>query len=294
MLTANPVWQWQQPASMVRQPTKTPFDVITAMIQEFSELGLQQCDRTQPSRTVFAMPKTIMRSFSLSYKLMARTQSNLMKRIAVVRFVAKDIAAPVESRDQAGGNFRLADIQRCDFPSQWQRSRSVHGVQLVTLGITAARSAPGAITVLAVTSNGQWFAVHSGNQAGLPQSSQLLFHNIHQSLDFGRSHSATHCGLRRQFSPRPKVCRPILRLAGPRRRSFVQRGPKENHHDLNVKESGRASKVPTDPILHRIDIMPTRVRVPCLISLKKGFNKISMYANSPILPVSPPSMLASA
>ena len=121
-----------------------------------------------------------------------------------------------------------------------------------------------------------------------------LFHNIHQSLDFRRSQPTTHGGLRRQFFSQPEVHRPIFQLAGPRGRPFVQRGPKENHHDLEVKESGRASRVPSYQTFCRIGIMPTRVRVPCLISLKKGFNKISMDANSPIFPAPPQPMLASA
>jgi len=238
--------------------------------------------------------KTVTRSFSLCHQLMARTQGNIVKWITVIRLVAKDISAPLESRDQAGGNFGFAGVQRRDFPSQRQRSRSIHGVQLVPLGITAACSTPGTIGVFAVTSNGQGFAVHNGNQTGLSQLNQVLFHNVHQPLDFGRSQSATHRGLRGQFSHRPEVLGPIFRLAGPGSRPFVQRSPKENHHDIEVKESAQVSNIPNDQNSCRIGIMPTRVRVPCLISLKKGFNKISMDANSPIFPAPPPSMLASA
>ena len=294
MRTTDPVWQRQQSTSMVRQPTKTSFDIITAMIQNLSELVLQQCHRTQPSRAVFAVSKAVTRSLSLGHQLMARAQSNIVKRITVVRLVAKDISAPVEDRDQTGGNYGFAGVQRRDFPSQRQWRWSVDGMQLVPLGVTPTRSTPSTIRVFTVTSNGQGFAVHNSNQAGRSQLSQVLFHNIHQPLDFGRSQSATHRRLRGQFSSYPKVFWPIFRLAGPGCRAFVQCCPKENHHDLEVKESGRASREPTDRIFHRIGIMLTRVRVPCLISLKKGFNKISMNANSPIFPAPPPSMLAGA
>jgi hypothetical protein len=280
VFTADPVGQWQQPARMIRQPTETTLDIIAAMIQRFSELVLQQCHRTQPSRAVFAMSKTVTRPFSLSHQLMARTQGNIVKRITVIRLVAKDISAPVESRDQAGGNFGFTGVQWRDFPDQRQWGRPIHGVQLVTLGVTPACSTPSTIGVSAVTSDGQRLAVHNGNQAGLSQLGQVLFHNIHQSLDFGRSQSATHRRLRWQFSYWPKAFRPIFGLAGPRGRPFVQRGPQEHHDDFEVKESGRASRVPTGQISDRIGTIPTRVRVPCFISLKKGFNKISMYANS--------------
>jgi hypothetical protein len=200
----------------------------------------------------------------------------------------------MESRDQTGGNLRFAGVQRCDLPNQWQRSRSVDGVQFVPFGVTTASASPGTVGIFAVTSNGQRFSVHDDHQASLSQSSQALLHNIHPSMDFGRSQSATDSRLRGQCFPRPQVFRPIFRLAGPCDRSFVQRSPKENHHDLEVKESAQVSKGPKDQTSCQIGIMPTRVRVPCLISLKKGVNKISMCANSPIFPAPPRPMLADA
>ena len=134
VFTADPVWQWQQSARMIRQPTETTLDIIAAMIQRFSELVLQQCHRTQPSKAVFAMSKTVTGSFSLSHQLMARTQGNIVKRITVIRLVAKDISAPMESGDQAGGNFGFTGVQWRDFPDQRQWGRPIHSVQLVTLG----------------------------------------------------------------------------------------------------------------------------------------------------------------
>jgi len=172
---------------MIRQPAKPPLDIVAAVIEYFSESVLQQCHRTQSSRTMSTMPKTIARSFSFSNQLMAGTQSNVVKRIAVVRLVAKDVTAPLESREQADGDFWFADVQRRYFPSQWQEGRSIHGVQLVPFRVASASSTPGAIGVFAVASNRQRFAIHDGNQTGLSQLGQVLLHNIHQSLDFGRS-----------------------------------------------------------------------------------------------------------
>ncbi len=272
MSATNPIWQRQQTAAMIGQPAKTSFYIVAAVIERSSKLVLQQCHRTQSSRTVSTMPQTVARSFPFSYQLMSRHQGNLVKRIAVVCLVAKDIAAPLESREQARSNLRFADVQRGNFPSQGQGSRSVHGMQLVSFGIAAARSAPGTIGVFAVTSDRQWFAVHDGNPTALSQLAQVSFHNIQEPLNFRRLQSAAHGWLRRQFSSGPKAFRPIFGLAGPQNRPFVQRGPKENHDDFDVKESGPASMVPIDQIFHRIGTMPTRVRVPCLISLKKGFN----------------------
>jgi hypothetical protein len=51
----------------------------------------------------------------------------------------------------------------------------------------------------------------------------------------------------------------------------VQHGPQEHHDDFEVKESGRASRGWVDHIFDRLGTMLTRVRVPCLILLEKGF-----------------------
>ena len=151
---------------------------------------------------------------------------------------------------------------------------------------------PTQVGVFAVTSNHQRFAIHDGNQASLLQLSQVLFHNVHQSLDFGRSQSTAHGGLRRQFLPWPQVLGPIFGATRPGRRPFMHHSPEVNHYDLEVKDSCRVSNVPNDQTPYRFGTMSTRVRVPCLISLKKGSNKISMYANSPIFPAFPTPMLA--
>jgi hypothetical protein len=74
----------------------------------------------------------------------------------------------------------------------------------------------------------------------------------------------------------------------------MQGSPKEDHDELEVKESAPISKVPNDSIFRRTGIMPTRVRVPCLISLKKGFHEIIMCANSLIFQPFQLALLADA
>ena len=292
MLTTDPVGQGQQSTTMISQPAKTSLDIVATVINGFPESVSQQGHRTQPAGAVSAMPKTVARSFSLSHQLMARAQSNVVKRITVVCLVAKDVTAPLERREQTGGDFWFAGVQRCYFPSQWQESRSVHGVQLVSLGIATTSSTPRAIRVFAVASDCQRFPVHDSNQTSLSQLGQVLFHNIHEPLDFGRSQSATHGRLRWQLSPCPEAIRPILGLAGPRCRPFVHCGPEEDHDNFEVKESDRASRVPTGQVSDRIGIMPTRVRVPCLISFKKGFQQDKHVRELAIFPAFPLPVLA--
>ena len=116
------------------------------------------------------------RSFAISYQLMPRMQGNVVKRIAVIRLVSKEVSAPAESRDQTCRHFRFAGVQRCHFPRQRQRSGTINRMQFVTFGITSARSAPSTVGVFAVASHHQRLAVDDVHPTGLPQMNQMLFH----------------------------------------------------------------------------------------------------------------------
>ena len=270
MFPTNPVGQGRQASSVVGQPAKLAFDVVAAMIQVFPELVFQQGHRTQSTWTMLAMPQTGLRSFAFRYQLMSRTQGKVVKRITVVRLVPEKVAAPVESRDQTGGHLGFTPVQRGNFPGQGQRRRAVDRVQLVALGVTTARSTPRSVGVFAVASDQQRLSIHHFHPVGLPQLHEVFFHNVQQPLDFGGSQSTTHGRLRGQLFSGPQAVGPVVSSTRPAGGTLMQRCPHKNHHDLEVKDSGPVSLAPNDPNPHQSGIMPTRVRVPCLVSLKKG------------------------
>jgi len=216
------------------------------------------------------MSQASLRSFAFGHQLIARTQSRVVQRITVILLVTQEVSAPFRSREQAGGRVRLTDVHGRNFPTQRDWGRTVNRMELIPFGLAAARSTPSTVRVFTVASHDQRFSVHHIDASVLTALDQTFFHKVKQPLCFRRSQSAAHRRLRRQSFPWPQALGPIGKAARPGCRPFMQNRPEVNHNDLEVKDSCRVSRAPNCQNPHRTAIMYARVRVPCLVSLKKG------------------------
>src|SRR5262249_10110554 len=139
-------------------------------------------------------------------------------------------------------------------------------------------ASPGRIRVFAVATDHQRLTVDEHHPTATVELSQTPLHFREQLLDFGGVQATAHDRLRRQL-PRPQVWRPIRRFTRPTGRSIVDDCPQVDSHDLPIEKTWLPRTTATRRVPAKACIMPTRVRVPCLVSLKKVY-KTSMAANS--------------